>query len=211
MVPRQTISRENTRVELHAQIQHAGVHRTHFFILSKTLLNNAIREPETIRVKQTRPQERWSIEDIVFFGLDKFQNETGSICKRIEATHPFIQLGNLDCDLLRLFVPLQLVQPNLFLDDLSKKEREEFFVIFWLSEIFPETLEFRCTLGDLATQFSYHAKKDTYPLQRLLDAHLLRTNEASNRNRNRQVNIIRADIFPEMHLRTCFRHANHAL
>lgn len=58
MVPRQTISRENTRVELHAQIQHAGVHRTHFFILSKTLLNNAIREPETIRVKQTRPQER---------------------------------------------------------------------------------------------------------------------------------------------------------
>lgn len=66
----------------------------------------------------------------MFFGLDEFQNETGSIFKRIEATHPFIQLNNLNCDLLRLFVLLQLVQPNLFLDDLSKEEREEFFVIF---------------------------------------------------------------------------------
>lgn len=55
-------------------------------------------------------------------------------------TYPFIEFGDLDCNRIRLLVPLDLEQANLFFDDLAQEECEQFFVVTRLSEVLAEAL-----------------------------------------------------------------------
>lgn len=53
--------------------------------------------------------------------------------------------------------------------------------------------------------------RDTHALKCFLDRHLLRVNEALDRDGDGQVNVVGTDIFAQGHPRACLRHADHAL
>lgn len=102
---------------------------------------------------------------------------------------------------------LQLIEPCLVFDELPKQEREQLFVVARLSQVLPETLYNYC---HSVKPFSAR-KRTTNPLQSLLDAHLLRTDEAVHSDFDRQINIIRPHVFSQSHLRTGLRHTYHTL
>lgn len=54
-------------------------------------------------------------------------------------------------------------------------------------------------------------KESTYPLQRLFDRKFLRIDEASDGDRDREVDVVSPDVLPKMHLRAGLCHSNHAL
>jgi hypothetical protein len=54
-------------------------------------------------------------------------------------------------------------------------------------------------------------EENTHPLQTPLHTQLLRTNKAPDSNRDSQIDIVGANVLPQMHLRARFGHPNHAL
>ena len=99
--------------------------RSLFVAALESFLNHPVLQLVTIRRKELRTQERRGVIDVVFLRLLNAQHQSPrkSEYGRLH-TYPLVQLGNLDVDRLRLLVPLQLVEPCLFLDNLPEKERK---------------------------------------------------------------------------------------
>jgi hypothetical protein len=122
-------------------------------------------------------------------------------------TYPLLELGDGHGDQLWLPMALQLEEARLVLDDLSKEECKQLFMITRLREVLAEALSTHTTASDPARREG----RCTHALQRLLDGHLLRVHEALDRDGNRQVDIVRTHVFAQGHARTRFRHTDHAL
>ncbi len=58
----------------------------------------------------------------------------------VSRTYPFVELGNGHGDQLGLPMALQLEEACLFLDDTSKEEGEQLFVVARLCEVLAEAL-----------------------------------------------------------------------
>jgi hypothetical protein len=119
-------------------------------LLPETLLDDVPVEHVAVRGEQARLQEWRRVVNLVFFGLgskETKKEKKGSSSNyamrggnAIRHTYPFVELRGVYGDQLGLLVSLQLEEACLLLHDLAQQEREQFFVISRLREIFPEAL-----------------------------------------------------------------------
>ncbi len=99
---------------------------------------------------------------------------------------------------------LMSVHLDFVLDDLAENEGEKLLMVCRLVDILSEAL--------VPHQSILNIRKEdisTHPLKRLLDAHLLCTDEAANRDLNSKIDIVRTDVFPQVHLCARLGHADH--
>ena len=107
------------------------------------LFNRIVLQLITIRSEQLRPQEWRRIKDIVFLRLASAIAISLRRSSALEPTHPFIQLGSLDGNDLRLLIVVQLIISRLFFHDLPQDEREQLFMVTRLREVLAEALRRR--------------------------------------------------------------------
>ncbi len=100
----------------------------------------------SIGVEQARPQEWLRIVDVVFLGLSRIMLVKNNLEDNIQP-HLFIELSDVDGNLVGLLVSLQLIEADLVFDNLAEQERQQLFVIFCLREILSEALHCVIRLG----------------------------------------------------------------
>ena len=118
-------------------------------LLLETLLNDVSIESVAVRGKQATLHERRRVVNIVFLRLLRERGQHVDTGVPVSRTYPLIELCDGHGDQLGLAVALQLKEACLFLDDLAKQERKEFFMIARLREVLAEALHARTRSSDV--------------------------------------------------------------
>lgn len=132
-------------------------------------------------------------------------------------THSRFEIAEVDGDTGRSDTISQSMVSSFVLDELTEQEGENFLMIRRNTKIFSRKRWKRYHLNQhnaVLRSSSKRAKVQCSPestFQLLLDRSLLCADKRSNSNLNRQIDVVRPDIFPQVHLRRRLRHPDHAL
>ena len=124
-------------------------------------------------------------------------------------THPGFELRERDFDTGGFLTSLNHDELNLFLDQLTKQERQQFGVIGCFVYVFAEALQKQAERQTSADYMRGSSWLSTYPLQRLFDGNLLRIDKAPDGDLDGEIDIVASDILAQVHLGARFGHSDH--